>query len=226
MLSGGRELAVTAAAASLCASGALAPGAQRGTLAVVGSLPVSATPLEWELFDTVRRHRGITNRELKRRVAAGPEARALARGLVQGRLLVNPKLSKLLPVFLVPLLGLGIARLVAGIQNHKPIGYLLVLLLMLAALTWKLTELRHQPTRAGEAVLRARRERAGNAQAAAVEATPALAVALFGALVLWTLDPAIASGWVPPPARTGFGGGGGFSGGGFGGGGGGGGCGG
>jgi hypothetical protein len=108
-------------------------------------------------------------------------------------------------VTVLPLIGLGIARLGAGIENHKPVGFLTVLIVLLGFLAAHMWGYHHQPTRAGEQVLAARREREGNWKAAAVEVPPSLAVALFGASVLWTLEPGIASGWAPPATSSGGG---------------------
>ena len=95
MLSGGPQLAITAAAAQLHADGLLRRGAEDNTLEVSGALPAGADRLERAVFDTVHHVPGITAAELRRQVANGDEVRWLTEDLTRVGLLDMPRSGSL-----------------------------------------------------------------------------------------------------------------------------------
>jgi uncharacterized protein (TIGR04222 family) len=235
ILNGGPELAVMAAAAKLRAAHVLEPGDQRHTLQVKGRPKRGADRLEYEVFAAVLRQPGIAIRQLRREISAGPEVMALRRRLVEERLLLDARSTRLLRtlwIWVLPLLGLGIARIDAGVNNHKPTGDLLALVFVVLAYAGWLGISRQRGTTAGAAELSDERRHAQNWRAAPARASSSRVVALFGGSALWAIDPAFASACSAPRERAagwvgtytgmgygGFGGGGGCGGGGGGGGG-------
>ncbi|MDQ6804192.1 MAG: TIGR04222 domain-containing membrane protein [Actinomycetota bacterium] len=95
---------------------------------------------------------------------------------------------------LAPVLGLGVARLVAGLSNHKPIGDLTALLCLVVIVTVMAARDRHSATRVGQAVLGNERAKRRKWRSAG-DIRPSVAVALFGRGVLWRVDPAFAAAW-------------------------------
>jgi len=123
----------------------------------------------------------------------------------------------------LPVLALGIARVVAGVQNDRPVLYLVIGVGAVGWATLKSAERRRRATaRGGELLDSERGDRTSPAQTAVGAEIP-LAVALFGVGALWAADPAITSAWSIPRERAwgdgsnGGGGGGGGCGGGCGG---------
>jgi hypothetical protein len=82
-------------------------------------------------------------------------------------------------------------RLIAGLENHKPIGDLTVLVLLVAIVSVMMARDRPVATSAGESLLDAQRIKHRKWQSAG-NIHPDLAVALFGSSALWTLDPPVA----------------------------------
>jgi uncharacterized protein (TIGR04222 family) len=234
MLNGGPELAVTAAAAKLSGEAVLEPGDGRHTLRVALSADDRADPLERELLDTAARAPDTPFRDVRAAVARGPAAQAMATRLVKRGLMLSPaqraQLNRLW-LWALPVFGLGAARLIAGVNNHKPVGDLTVILLVVAGSLFMLRAGGRWTTRAGDKILDSRRVSQRGWMAKPEQITPALAVALFGGGALWALDPTFAAatamprgaiaGWASGSGGTYFGGGGGGFGGGCGGGGGG-----
>jgi uncharacterized protein (TIGR04222 family) len=196
VLNGGSELAATAAAAKLQAAGAVKAGSRRGTLQVSGTLQVGANELEREAFDAVSRVPEISMGELRNQIAAGRAARGLIDRLIRIGLLVDPRRARVLRRLTLPglaLLALGIARIVAGVANYKPTGYLIGLVIAVAVLNAILAFMGRRMTTAGRDILRERRSQHENWRAAPADIAPGLAVALFGGGALWTIDPACAT---------------------------------
>ncbi len=126
-LNGGVGLAVTAAAARLCADGVLAPAATRHTLEVRRHLPeVHAAPIERELYGMMRDHRVASPNELQQELRGSAALVELRRQLIDARLLVSGDTAQRvgrLWLATVPLLALGVVRVVAGTHNHKPVAF-------------------------------------------------------------------------------------------------------
>lgn len=110
-LNGGVGLAVTAAAARLCADGVLAPAATRHTLEVRRHLPeVHAAPIERELYGMMRDHRVASPNELQQELRGSAALVELRRQLIDARLLVSGDTAQRvgrLWLATVPLLALG-----------------------------------------------------------------------------------------------------------------------
>jgi uncharacterized protein (TIGR04222 family) len=205
ILNRGPELAVTAAAARLRDAHVLEPGQRRHTLQVSGKPSRGADRLEREVFEAVVRRPGITIRRLRRDVSAGPAATALTRRVVDDGLLLNHWSSRWVNtmwVWVLPLLGLGIARLVAGLGNHKPIGYLFGLLCFVVLLGAWLVMGRQRTTKAGAERLDSARRRERGWRDAPAKASSSRVVALFGGSALWAIDPAFASACSAPRERA------------------------
>ena len=90
MLSGGPELAVTAAAARLRADEALEPGERPHTLRVNPDAPAREDALEREVLAAAARSSDATFRRLRAEVARGPAIRAMASRLAKHGLLLSP----------------------------------------------------------------------------------------------------------------------------------------
>jgi uncharacterized protein (TIGR04222 family) len=191
MLTGGERHAATTAIFQLNHAGVLAVGEDPPAVTPSGPIPSSAHPVEQAVY--------------KRAVAAGgsphvilsdaeqtPVLAALRDRLVQRGLLVRPEQArKARALVAVPaaVLLLGLARLVAGLSNGKPVIYLLVLLgatFWVARLAWRPLRL----TPEGNATLRQLRRR--GATQALLPAGQAFTVALLGASALWGVDAGLA----------------------------------
>ncbi|WP_067720726.1 TIGR04222 domain-containing membrane protein [Nocardia yamanashiensis] len=115
--------------------------------------------------------------------------------------LLGPDQRKALFLAALPLdalLVLGIVRIIAGSANHHPVGYLILLMipvLICAGLIMRPARLTRRGRRVrDETVRRNTHLRPGNSPAYAAYGadSAALAAALFGAAVLWSLDPGLA----------------------------------
>ncbi|MDQ6778374.1 MAG: TIGR04222 domain-containing membrane protein [Actinomycetota bacterium] len=205
VLNGGPELAVMAAAARLRAAHVLEPGKERHTLQIKASPSRGADRLEREVFEAVVRQPGIAIKQLRREIGAGPEATAVTRRLVEEGLLLDTwsfRWVKTMWIWVLPLLGLGIARIIAGLHNHKPVGYLFGLICVAVVIGAWLVMGRQRTTQTGAAELRGERVRARNWRAAPAKASPSRVVALFGGSALWAIDPAFASACSAPRERA------------------------
>ena len=201
LLSGGPQLAVTAAAARLRADEALEPGDRRHTLRTNRQAPERQDKLEREVLAAAARSPHTTFRRLRAEVARGPAIRGMSAHLVkEGLLLSSARRTQLrwLWTSMVPLLALGVARLIAGLNHHKPVTYLLFIILALVAFPLILGGRRRWTTAAGEELVESRRLSQRNWRANPGQITPALAVALFGGGALWALDPAFAAAMAMP----------------------------
>lgn len=87
-----------------------------------------------------------------------------------------------LPYFL--LIGLGIAKLIVGEARHRPVGFLVMLLVLTAVLAVFRFAVVDRRTRAGIEVLDTARQRADRIRRAPASDETDLAVALFGTAVL------------------------------------------
>jgi len=204
-LRGGPKRAVLCAVASLRARGLiLAPGRHRLATTQTQAVPPNGVfPLERAVHETVRRQtrfKGLVDAAMVRAELNAIDARLTGIGL-----LVPPahrRWIRITTLSIIAVLGLGMVRLIAGIANDKPVGYLLITLLGCAALmtVWLLVNSsRSLGTSAGRRALRHLTKRyvtltpahrpswsAGGAQTAAMSA------ALFGAVALYAGDPAFA----------------------------------
>lgn len=198
-LNGGEKLAVYSSLAGLKGAGAIevAPGR---TLTTSGPMPAGATPLDQAVYNAASQHvragdvaghtwvtmaLAVLREDLERRGLAPSEGtRAAARAV---------------PFLMLALLGVGMARLIAGATGGKPVGFLIALLIVWMFVT--LGFLLKVPTRtraARRALDDLRRHHAylspsmGPAWATYGAAGLALGVGLYGAASLWQADAAFA----------------------------------
>ncbi|MTE14719.1 TIGR04222 domain-containing membrane protein [Nocardia aurantiaca] len=145
---------------------------------------------------------GSPRRRIPDMVAATGSAVSNLREKLTGEgYLLGEKQRKALWTARIPLLGLlllGLVRVFAGLSAHHPVGFLIVAMIVLAVLSWavgrpsRLTRRGRDALAAAHAGNRHLRPANSPAYAAYGPDSAALAVALFGGLVLWTLDPALA----------------------------------
>jgi uncharacterized protein (TIGR04222 family) len=196
VLNGGRRLAAAAAAANLRQAGALRFEGRR--LVLAGPLPAGAHRVERALYQTVARGE---RRDPLLDVIPGNvdgldevEDRLVQLGLRWDRQRARTTLAVLL--WFVPVLALGMARLVAGLSAGRPVAFLVGLLVVTAIIAVALARPPSGRTRAGDRLLASMR-RAGPQPAWASGAMPiglaAGSVALFGAASLWEADAELAS---------------------------------
>jgi uncharacterized protein (TIGR04222 family) len=200
LLNGGPALAVTSAAARLRQGGHLLPGERRRTLVAAGRPAGAADPLERAVLEAVERTPNISTRTLRREIEASPALAAARSGLEAAGLLLDRAGARRLWLARIlagaVLLAAGVARIVAGSANHRPVGFL-VMVTLAVAVAWVVAA-RQRPwaTGRGRAVLAAhRRDGKGLRRGATAPADIPLAVALYGAGALWAADPAFASTW-------------------------------
>jgi uncharacterized protein (TIGR04222 family) len=196
MLSGGPRLALTVAAAALARTGAIeaVPGAR---LEVRHRPKSHATSIESELFEALEREPKLPVRRLKRKLVRADAIRQLEDRLVSAGLMIDRRRARWLGQlwqFAFPLLALGVARLIAGLANHKPIGDLTVLVCLVVIAMFVFVRERPYATSAGESVLGRERIKYRKWQSAG-NVHPDLATALFGTPALWRLNPALAAAW-------------------------------
>jgi len=231
LLTGGPELAITSAAAELYRDGLLTVDPGSGALAVAGELDPTADPLEHEVFETIRSRPGITAAAMCEQVAESEAVQTMIAELTQDGLLIGAsRRSALLRLVWVVgglLVGLGTLRILAGLDNGAPVGYLALIVIVLAGAITCLIRRAPRVTSRGRAELERWRTGYDSLRRQAIPGQVGLGAALFGGAALWLAAPEFASafGVERETASAGSGGGGGGGGGGCGGGGcGGGGC--
>ena len=198
-LNGDRELAVYSSLAALRAAGAVE--IHDGQLEQHGPLPVGAPELDRAVYAAagrrVRRGRHVQEDP----TVAGVLDRVEEQLADQGWLLPSATRSRLRLGALagVALFGFGFVRMVAGSSNGRPIGYLLLLMALVAVATLVLLGVPRQ-TSAARALLG--RLRTGSSHLRPNQspswqtygpAGAALGVGLFGAAAIWAADPAFAA---------------------------------
>jgi uncharacterized protein (TIGR04222 family) len=208
LLNGGPELAVMVAVARLRGAHVLAPGPEAKTLRIHSRPKRELDPLEREVFMQVSNNPDLTTRDIRVEVATGPTVAELEQVMRADGLLVDRKTARqlwLLCLWPLPLLALGIVRLIDGAHNHKPIGYLTVLVIaMAAAMVW-LAFTRPRATAKGMAALESAQRQRANWRRAPRDIAPGLAVALFGGAALWAVDPSFAAACSIPREMVGTG---------------------
>jgi uncharacterized protein (TIGR04222 family) len=200
-LNGGESTVIYASLAGLRAAGAVSVGAL-GELTVTAELPAGATRLDHAIHDAARRH--VPARALRNDPGVGTALREILDGLIRAGWVLDDEQrarARLGAWLLLGLAGFGVVRLVAGIANDRPVGYLVALIAAtgLAALALRRVP-RNARTAAGRRMLtrtrRANRHLRPNQAPAwsTYGATgAALGVALYGTAALWAADPVFAS---------------------------------
>jgi uncharacterized protein (TIGR04222 family) len=197
---GGRDRAVHASLAGLRASKLIYDDKQ-GYIAAVDTTPPSATRLDQAVLDAVRRRVSVrslrSDAQVYSAAAEVEEAAVRAGWMLEPAERVRARLGALL---LLGLVALGVVRIVAGVNNERPVGFLIALTVLtaIAAVVFFVTVPRM--TRSGRAALaevRTRNRHLDPRQSpswATYGATgAAMGVAIYGAAALWAADPAFAA---------------------------------
>ena len=195
-LAGGSRRAIGAALAALRLDGAVEAaghGRLRSTGAPAGG---SRAPLEQALLRQIEHAAALD--KLAWRSSVQQAVGNLRDGLVRDGLAprsADRVRAKAATLPMVALLGLGLVRLVAGMRDGHPVGYLVVALLVIGSMTVFLFFRPVRFLRAGQAAVRRARAESGHL---APEMSPAwqtygasraaLAVAVFGAPALLSVD--------------------------------------
>lgn len=197
-LNGGDDLAVYAAIGELRGAGAIGVD-NRHRLVVAGPAPTGVSELGWAVYGAAGSPVPVSALRSDGRVRAALDN--LSRGLENAGLALGPeqrRTARLGKTALVVLLLVGAARLVAGLLNGRPVGYLFLVLLGLLV-AWLVLRRVPYRTRAGAAALKSlRRQHAHLAPAQSPAyatygaAGAAMGIALFGTASLWALDPTFA----------------------------------
>ncbi len=216
MLKGGEKLVLTTAACRLSEAGSLSPADGANVLAIAGELSAQSAPVERWVYSVVEGRvpgaGSVLDADAADPVLSPIRARLWALGLLLERR--QARLVRLQLVWFLPVAGLGVARLIAGAQNHRPVGYLVVLMLLGAFAAYQLTE-PPLTTLAGRRVLT--RLEADHGTFGAYGFAADVALSGFGAL--WAADATLAAALGLKQGGGGVWGGGGCGGGGCGGGG-------
>jgi uncharacterized protein (TIGR04222 family) len=199
-LNGGDQLAVYASLGGLRGAGAITGGPGK-TLQQSGPMPAGTTPLDSAVYNAAGRR--IRARDLTGDQWVVAAVRQLREGLEAQGLAVTPaKLKAARAWALVGALVVlaGVARLVDGLQNDKPVGFLVVAIVVAVVLTIMLLTRRRRATHAADKGLRALRQQHAylaphqSPSYATYGATgAAMGVALWGTATLYTMDPAFAA---------------------------------
>jgi uncharacterized protein (TIGR04222 family) len=197
-LNGGPQLVAAAALASL--RQALAIRVSDGRPVTTAELPAGAHPVERDVYRAVEKLPRAGGRPSLRLLADGAPRIAELRVELErrGLALSEEQRSRARRAWLwyLPVLGLGVARAVAGSINGKPIAFLVMLLILTGLLAMGVGAKPRMVTRAGRRLFGTVRR--GGPQSVfhaggPVTAGLAGAVALGGTGVLWTEDNELAS---------------------------------
>ena len=217
MLNGGPQLAITIAAAELHRAGSLAWQGSRRLLQVRQRPDRDADgtgELEDEVFDAVLGDPGADTRTLRKQLETCASIQRLASTLVDAGLLLDDRRRaqvNRLWIWAVPLLALGIARVVAVSDDDGAVAQVTMMLLAPTIAAVWLAMQRPWATARGRRLLKY--QRAGRKTLGHIPSQTEIpaAVALFGAGALWIADPDVAFAWAVPRERgstlTGGGGG-------------------
>jgi uncharacterized protein (TIGR04222 family) len=191
-LAGGSRQALAAVVTSLVQRKVVAVDASTRSIQVVGALPGTDNTIERQLLSIIGKNpRTVDSLESN----AEGLFDSLRRRLSDRGLLV-PDDKRWIPqlgVFLIagPVLALGVAKLFIGVARGRPVGILILLLLIGAVATFKLLSDLPERSVVGDAALRALRRRNAGLEVASStrpeRVSPedlALAVALFGPAVM------------------------------------------
>jgi uncharacterized protein (TIGR04222 family) len=199
-LSGGDRLAVYAAMAGLRSAGAISTGTGR-TLVQAGPLPPGVTALDNTIYNAAGR--GVRTRELHSDYMVVSALDQLRDNVGRLGLAVSPAQIREARIwgFVAGAVTLvGIARLITGLANDKPVGYLIVCLLVSAIITVVLIRVRRRATSSATRALRALRTshqhlRPNQSPSYATYGvtSAAMGVALFGPATLYAIDPVFAA---------------------------------
>jgi uncharacterized protein (TIGR04222 family) len=199
-LNGGERLAVYTALGGLRAAGAIGTADDK-TLVQMSAMPAGATPLDTAVYNAAGNR--IPAASLPRdpwvvaavdRLREDLEAAGLATTAAQRRTV------RLWGVAGLGLLAVGVLRLIAGIANDRPVGFLVLALIAVGVLSLFLLIRLRKETRTGRAALEDLRSRHAylapdNSPSYATYGVSgaAMGVALYGTPTLFAMDPAFAA---------------------------------
>lgn len=207
-----RESAVTAAVAALAHAGALR--LEHGVLEAVRKPPANAVPFE----RAVHAELAAPVREVsKLHETVDRELDGLEEGLRQRGFLMKPEVAKRyrqypMTLYFGAALGLGVMKLVVGLSRGRPVGFLVMLLLLGAVLGfWVLGSAPRRTRRGDKALAKLREDNAALRTTAAADGawgtmssgSVALAVALFGTGLLAASGMVDLRDYLVPPGRGG-----------------------
>jgi uncharacterized protein (TIGR04222 family) len=199
-LNGGATLAIQTSLAGLHCAEAVDSGPTAGTVVASGAMPAGFEDVGYALHSALATPRTVVG--LSSVSGVRDALRRLTDRLTTDGLLLSPAQRRAaraaaLPVF--ALAGLGVVRLFAGVANHKPVGLLVLAVLVTLAVAAGLCVV-PRVSAAGRAQLS--RLRSTNAHLAPKLAPSwatygaggaMLGVALFGTQSLWAADPRFAN---------------------------------
>ena len=222
-LNGGCELVATTAVSVLLRAGHLASPAirrRRRRLVAGPAPPAGAHPVEWATYQLVANRPDHPRWALGAELCRAPAMAAVRERLRQAGLAPTPEQRaryRAAGLWSLPLLALGVARVVAGTANGRPVGLLVVLLVVTVVLAVALCLRVPDATELGRRTLNRLRAETGRPAGGASPSELAMATALFGAGVLWSADVEMAMALRLPREQSAFLGGAGADGGGGGG---------
>jgi len=206
MINGGPRLAITIVAAQLHRRGALVGGAGASAI-VAGPRPqasAGASELEHEVYEAVRRDPGLGPRGLRSQLEASAPVRLIASSLVRRGLLLDDATRariSLLWLWTLPVLALGVARVLSTGGREAAGTYLVVVAAVFACATLRFATQRPRATTRGQRLVERERARRGAPSRVPLPDEVPWAVALYGAGTLWVADPVIAALWSVPRDR-------------------------
>ncbi|WP_434740887.1 TIGR04222 domain-containing membrane protein [Micromonospora sp. SH-82] len=197
-LNGGEKLVLWTALTGLRAGGTVDVTPDR-RLRAVGDPPAGLTPVDRAVFDAAQRRSSA--RLLGREVPVIDALERLRTGLQERGLILTPAQRHRLRLgayVLVALALVGLVRLVAGLANDRPVGYLFLCIPFAVVAAIVLIRAPRQ-TRAAKAMLRVQRQKhrhlspdSAPAYATYGSGGAAMGVALYGTAALWAFDPTFA----------------------------------
>jgi uncharacterized protein (TIGR04222 family) len=193
-LNGGGSLVATAAISSLLRGSQVANTARRGRgvrLSTRAAPTAGAHPVEWAAYQVVAASPGRTLGDVRGALAREPAMAALGERLRHGGLVPSPEQRsryRAAALWFLPLLALGAARVAAGSANGRPVGFLVALLVVTVVVAAGLALRVPQTTELGRRTLQQLRLANPRPTGGLTPAEMTMAMALFGAGVLWTAD--------------------------------------
>jgi uncharacterized protein (TIGR04222 family) len=198
-LTGGAQRAVGAALGALRTAGAIEI-ARDGSLAAGGPPPAGADDLTTAVHHAAYRHRRVRDLTHDPRITQSLER--LRSRLTEDDLLVSQHrraTARWLGATLLALAGIGVLRMIAGMTNGRPVGYLMLSLALAVPIGLFLTVQVPWLTGAGRRAIADLRRRHGYLAPSSRPAYgtygmtgAAMGVALFGSAALLTIDPEFA----------------------------------
>ncbi|MFG1606264.1 TIGR04222 domain-containing membrane protein [Actinoplanes sp. NPDC049265] len=200
-LNGRDNLAVYASLTGLRAAGVLTSGAG-GFLQVAGSMPAGLTPLDVAVYNAAGR--GVRTRDLNQDQhvrSALDQLRESVERTGYATTASQRSMARLWACLPVAVVLLGVARMIAGVQNGKAVGNLTLLLVVavIAAILALVRANRGATYATGKALRQLRKDnqhlapRMSPSLTTYGASTAAMGVGLFGAASLYAMDPAFAA---------------------------------